>query len=325
MPCLPSIPLRRLAIATVVAGSAGCYDEGLIIQDLVGTVVIPKDAATMDFTREVTDDNGDPVLDPATGDPQEEVVTVTDVRLIGPVFIGLYASVRDDLFSYPYPETGPVSGAAQELGVGDAYPYGGTTLGDFRYACFEFFQCQMVSGRYESFESIISWWRDTVGVPLVDASGEEITSADAFVQTCYQLRRWTSEEEIQLTPTSDRNGDDVIDAGDLDFVEDGDNFVGEFVIPEAEFFEDMTAWAFMERPGPTNLTTGPLSYNTCNPTLGYQEFTYNQNWRAGTQFQDVLNRPAAYTETGDYVSSTGFTWADDPFEPAEIVLDFEVE
>lgn len=300
-----------------VAATAGCYDEGLEIHDLVGQVVLPKEAATFEFTRPVLDDSGDPVTDPGTGDPVFETEEVTDVRLIGPVYIGLYASVRDDLFSYPYPETGPVTGAEA---IGDAYPYGGTTIGDFRYACYEFFQCKMVSGRYESFEAILDWWNDVVGDPVVDAGGDVVEVADAFRDTCYQLRRWTSDEEVRITATSDRNGDGEIDAGDLDFVEDGDNFVADFVIREAEFFEGMSAWGFMERPEP-----GSFNFDsTCNPELGYQEFTYDQNWRAGTQFQNVLNRPANYTETGDWVSSSGFEWAD-PYEPAILNLDLTVE
>jgi len=307
----------RAGLLMGLALSAGCYDEGLVIRDLVGEVRLPKEAATFEFTRPALDDNGDPITEPGSGDPVFETEEVTDVRLIGPVYIGLYASVREDLFSYPYPETGPVTGAVT---VGDTYPYGGTTIGDFRYACYEFFQCKMVSGRYASFEGILEWWNDVVGDPVVDAGGDVVEVADAFRDTCYQLRRWTSDAEARLTVTSDRNGDGELDAGDLDFVEDGDEFVAEFTIIDAEYFEGMTAWAFMERPEP-----GSFTYDsTCNAQLGYQEFTYDQNWRAGTQFQDVLNRPANYTETGDWVSSVGFEWAD-PNEPATINLDLAVE
>lgn len=307
----------RLAPLVALVGAAGCYDEGLEIHDLVGQVVLPKEAATFEFTRAVLDDNGDPVTDPGTGEPRFETEEVTDVRLIGPVYVGLFASVRDDLYSYPYPETGPVTGSEA---IGDTYPYGGTTIGDFRYACYEFFSCRMVSGRYESFESIIEWWNEIVGDPILDAGGSKVEVADAFRDTCYQLGRWTSDSEIRITATSDRNGDGEVDAGDLDFVEDGDNFVADFTMYDAEFFEGMTAWAFMERPEP-----GSFNYDsTCNDQLGYQENTYDQNWRAGTQFQNVLNRPASYTETGDWVSTSGFEWMD-PFEPATINLDLQVE
>jgi len=209
----------RAGLLMGLALSAGCYDEGLVIRDLVGEVRLPKEAATFEFTRPALDDNGDPITEPGSGDPVFETEEVTDVRLIGPVYIGLYASVREDLFSYPYPETGPVTGAVT---VGDTYPYGGTTIGDFRYACYEFFQCKMVSGRYASFEGILEWWNDVVGDPVVDAGGDVVEVADAFRDTCYQLRRWTSDAEARLTVTSDRNGDGELDAGDLDFVEDGD-------------------------------------------------------------------------------------------------------
>lgn len=310
---------RRGGLSGLMAGSlvaalasSGCYDEGLTVMDFTGTVKIPKEAARFTFRRPVLDDDGEPVLDPGSGEPLVEDDVVTDVRLIGPVYIGLYASVQTDTFAYPYPETGPVVGSADAQGIGDTYPYGGTTLGDFRYACYEFFQCRMISGRYESFGDIIEWWNDIVGDPILDARGEVVTSADAFRQTCYQLQRWTSDEEVRIT-------------GDVDFVDDGaDHFVGEFTIPYTEFREGMTAWAFMEKPKPGE--SGSFSYSgTCNPQFGFQERQYNQIWFAGAQERDVLNRPAAYLTTGDRVSSEGFTWGDDPFEPAELEIDFEVE
>ena len=299
---------------------SGCYSEGLEIYDLTGTVRIPADAATYQFTRPVLDDAGNPVTDDS-GNPVTESETRTDVKLLGPVYIGLYADVRNDIFAYPYPEAGPpVAGA----NVGDTYPYGGTTMGDYRYACYEFFQCRMVSGRYVDFDEIVSWWKDVVGNPITDRTGAPVLTGAAMEDTCYTLRRFTEPLELGITAAIDRNDDGLLDANDLDFTlvedPDGDYFEGEFTIPQAEFFPGMKAWAMLERP-----SAGSFLYDdTCNDELGYQEFTFDQNWRAGASNQDVLNRPAGYLNTGDRVASVGFEW-NDPWEPAEIVLDFEVQ
>ena len=97
---------------------SGCYyDEGLTIENMTGTLVIPREAATRDFLRE-----------------DGSVDTVTDVRLIGPVYLGMFAGVEQGIEDYPHPSVGPQF----QAGVpGDTYPYGSTTVGDIRYACFE--------------------------------------------------------------------------------------------------------------------------------------------------------------------------------------------
>ena len=58
--------------------------------------------------------------------------------------------------------------------------------------------------------------------------------------------------------------------------------------------------------------------------LGFQENEYNRDFRAGTQEVDILNVPANYLTSGDYVASSGFIW-NDPTEIAEITIDLVVE
>ena len=115
--------MRNSVIASVgllgLGLTSGCqFDEGLIIENMRAKVFVPEEAATREFLRE-----------------DGSVEVITDVALIGPVFLGLYASVAppESIEAYPHPEVGP---QYIENTPGDTYPYGGTTIGDIRYACF---------------------------------------------------------------------------------------------------------------------------------------------------------------------------------------------
>ncbi|MBW1881605.1 MAG: hypothetical protein JRJ84_24875, partial [Deltaproteobacteria bacterium] len=112
---------RALLIIAIASAIAGCtYNEGLEIHNIQGRVVLPEEVGSR-----VTD-SGNEIID--------------DARLIGPVYLGLYPSVRSGLREYPHPEVGPVF---QQGTPGDTYPYGGTSIGDIRYACMEFLVCKV--------------------------------------------------------------------------------------------------------------------------------------------------------------------------------------
>ena len=265
----------------------GCsYDEGLVIEDMVGTVVVPREAATRTF---VYDDGSS--------------VEVTDSRLIGPVYLGLYASVLEGLEPYPHPERGPVF--QSEL-PGDTYPYGGTTMGDFRFACMEYFQCRMVSGRYNDFDEIVDWFNETVKDPIVDQFGVEVTNGEYIRQTCYELMDVTTDAEVRIT-------------GDVDFVENSDgDFEAEFTIWQQDYYDGFTLWGWMDTPSETS-----LSYSTCNPASGWQEAEYNSNYFAGRQYRDLLNYPSIYVANGDY-TTLGYVYSDVTDTPT-LRLDIPVE
>jgi hypothetical protein len=294
-------PLLALAALTLIPG---CYSEGITIVDLVGTVRVPKEAATFTATREVVN---------AGGDIEVVSETFTDIRAIGPVFIGLYPSVENNLEPYPHPERGP--GVSGDRGI--SYPYGGTTIGRFANACFEALTCRVVSGRYADYDEIIDWFNNFVGDPIDDGAGGTIQSGEFLRQTCLQILELTSDEEIRILPRDD-NADGVVDAQDLDFLDAGDFFEAEFTIYQAEFFEGMSAWAFLD-----NANSIDFTHSTCNPAEGYFENTYNRRYQAGTQFADVLNTPFEYIDDEDWVSSEAFIW-DDPFTPADLTLDLSV-
>jgi hypothetical protein len=290
---------------------SGCYyDEGLIIENMTGTLVIPREAATRDFIRD-----------------DDTVDTITDVRLIGPVYLGMFSGVEEGIEDYPHPSVGPQF----QAGVpGDTYPYGSTTVGDIRYACFEHLTCKVSSGRYVDFDSMVEWFRDVLEQPIVDNLGNEVTSGDFVRQTCYEYLRVTSDEEVQVT-ANDENNDGVIDFADLDFVEGSDgNFYADFTFWQQEYFEEMkpadgvdpqgfSLWGWMDAPSQSS-----LKFGTCNSSAGYQENTYNNNFFGGTQYNDLLNFPANYIADGDWVARTGHTY-ETPYDTPEVWIDFKVE
>ena len=289
----------RLFLPIVAAASAltGCaFDENLIVEDLRGRVVVPRDAATRTF---------------------EDGRTVTDPRLIGPVYLGLYPGVEEGLLEYVHPEMGPIY---QEDIPGDTYPYGGTTVGDIRFACMEFLACKVVSGRHVDFDSMVEWFRDYVGTPVTDAFGNEVQSGEYIRQTCYELMNYTTDDEIRLTVTEDRNEDGVLDGGDLDFIENADgDFEAIFTIHQQDFIEGMSLWGWMDAPSIIS-----NQYSTCDPEDGYQESEYNSNFFGGRQYRDLLNFPSIYISSGDWVSSQAhqYVQVDDI---VELRLDYEVE
>ena len=287
-----------LALSTGFGG--GCqFDEGLEIQTMTGKVIVPRAAATRTFTLE-------------DGTEQE----LTDVKLIGPVYLGLFSGVEEGIERYPHPSVGP---AYQAGLIGDTYPYGGTTIGDFQFACVEFLKCKVVSGRYQDFDEIVSWFNDTVGETVTDAYGLPVDTGEFLRQRCYEILDVTSDDELRLTNTRDRNEDGVIDAGDLDFVENADgDFEAQFTIFNQDYKDGFSLWGWMDSPSETS-----YKFSTCDPSTGYQHNEYNEQFQGGRAWRDLLNRPSDVITDGDWVSGTPhvYTSIDDT---VEMRLDFLV-
>lgn len=276
------------------------YDEGIIVQDMVGTIVVPEAAATRTFAYE---------------DGTEQ--TVTDTRVIGPIYLGLYASVDSNVLSYPHPEMGPIIDPDVP---GDTYPYGGTAVGDVRFACVEFLTCKTVSGRFLDYDAIVDWFRDVVKDPVTDSSGVEVPSGDWLKQECYDLLFVTQDAEVRITAYEDRNDDGVIDEKDLDFVQRSDGaFEAPFTIFQQDFVEGFSLWGWMDSPSPAD-----QSFRTCDPTEGFNVAEYDADFNGGTLYDNLLNFPSNYIERGDYVASTGFTYQSADETP-ELLIDFLVE
>lgn len=261
-------------VAPLLLSACG-FNEGLIINDMTGRIIVPREAATR------TMPNGE---------------TVTDVRLIGPVYIGFYPDVRDDTFGFPHPAIGPVFSST--VG-GDAYPYGGTSIGDIRYPCLQSLVCKVTSGRFLDFEQIVEWFNDYYQDPVLDGVGNVVTTGEYIRATCYERLRITSDAEIRITAFEDRNGDGKVDELDLDFVENGDgDFEAEFKVWQQEFFDGFKLWGWMDAPGAAN---GQI--RTCDPSQGFNDTEYANNFRGGRPYRDLLNFPNRYIQTGDWVAS----------------------
>lgn len=308
---------RSILFAVLATQVTACaYDEGLLIQNLTGTVRLPAEAATGTVVA-------------ADGSQ----TTLTDSKFIGPVYLGLYPSVvpAGGIERYTHPERGP---QFKEGIVGDTYPYGGTSIGDFRFSCFEELTCDLVSGRYVDFDDIIDWF-SLVGVPVTDEAGALVTNGDYMRQTCFDLLDVNTDAEVRLTAT-DRNEDNKIDAKDLDFVEQPDgSFVAEFTIYQQEFAWDVnqedcepgedckgfTLWGYMDAPN------AGLAYSTCNGGQGANAVPindYDAEFIGGAPFNDVLNQPSQYILPGDWVSNEGYQW-DNIYDQPELNIDFEVQ
>lgn len=290
-------PVGCVALATLT-GLSGCtFNEGLVIEDMTGTVVVPREAATRQMP----------------GDADGE--TTTDVRLIGPVVLGFYPDVRDDIYSYPHPEVGPAF--SQDVS-GDAYPYGGTTVGDIRHPCVSDLRCRVTAGRFLSYDGILDWFKEKYQAPIVDAGGVEIATGEYIRQTCFERLFYTSDEEIRLV-AEDENEDGQIDTNDLQFIENADgDFEAEFIVYQQEFFEGMHLWGWMDSP---NEIDGSLE--TCNERGGFNDVQYDDTFSAGVQYQALLNFPDFYIQEGDYVAPTPgweYTSVDD-----EVVIRLDVE
>jgi len=309
--------MRTLTRALFFLSLGGCgWNESILIQNLHGRVFISQDL----LTREISNDDG-------------STQTIgPDVRLIGPVFLGLYSSIFHEnvLQRYPYPSVGP-----QYLDdvPGNTYPYGGTTIGDLRYACLNTLTCKMTSGRFQTYDSMIDWFNE-VGVPIKDENNEPIEDGTYIQQTCFQLLSVTSDSEIRLTAYEDRNGDGKIDEKDLDFVDDGDgNYVADFTIFQQEMFWDQnqenctpgkdckgfSLWGWMDSP-----STADYTFSTCDASQGFRATWYNSNFSGGTVHRDVLNFPSTYIAPGDVTASDGFVWSNMYDEP-DLYLDFVVQ
>jgi hypothetical protein len=281
-------------VSLLLLGLVGCaFDEDLPEVDIAGTVVIPRAAATRTFI----DDKG-------------VETEVTDIRFLGPVYLGAYPSVGP-YFDYPHPEMGPIVDPSRP---GDTYPYGGTTVGRFDFACLEDTACRIVTGRFTSFQQIIDYFRDYVKEPLANEFGVEVTDEEYYEQYCFDYFYDTSYTELAFLAVEENGG--------LDFTENDDgDFVGQFDMKAVTWMEGMQLWGWIDNP------SNDFTFATCDPNLyGQARYEYSQtsaSFQAGGGYYDVLNFPSLYISDEDWVVGTPFTMSTKDEEP-ELKLDFVV-
>lgn len=253
---------KRVLLAAVVA-LTGCFNEELPQGNLTGTVVIPGDYAA-------------------------------DITEIGQVYLGLFEGFDPYQLGYPYPKTGPRVG---DNPIGDALPYGGTTVGTYAYACYRALNCQVLTGRYDSLQAILDKY------PVELESGDMATEEDLFDQ-CTWYYGWNGLAEFNF-----------IGDGQLDFVKNGD---GDWEAPFQAWNTEAPAgailWGFVDN-----------DFTTCNIDQGVVNRRREDDdnfFREGTNFVDVLNFPDKYITPGDWISETPVVLEADQRDGYQIVLDY---
>jgi len=279
--------------------TGGCtFDEHLPQVDIQGTVVIPRAAATRQ------------VPNAATGQTEE----VVDPRAIGPVFMGAFASIDEPGLNYdfPHPEIGPIF---LEGETGNAYPYGGGTVGRFDFACYQAMVCKVVTGRFTTYEDILDYFDEVVQESVVDDRGGVVDSADAFQAYCFELFNYTDDAELGfLTETEDA----------LDFVENTDgDFEADFDLWAVTYYQGMQIWGWVDTPDEA------YNFSTCDENRGQNNQEYANDYQYGANVPDVLNFPGENISEGDYVVSSpiAFDYEDaDAFRDAgdepTVIIDF---
>ena len=253
---------------TLTLLALGCtFNEHLPEVDVHGTVKIPVAAATVEIDGEL----------------------VEDPRLIGPVYLGAFPSIRDDLFEYPHPEMGPV--LSEDI-PGNTYPYGGGTVGRFDFGCFESIACEVVTGRFENYTDVLDFYREVGKVPVTDEQGAQVESADYYRQYCYELFEVTADYEISW-----------VSGEDLDFEKsaDGEYYEADFNLWRINYIQNMELWGWVDSPG-WDPTEG-LVYATCNKDDGQANREYSNDYYYGNGYNNLLNFPGTYIGGGDFVSS----------------------
>lgn len=286
--------MRTLTLFSILTG---CYQENLAQIDIPGKLLIPKAAATR--TVPVFADDGT-----ITGTTE-----LTDVRFLGPIYIGAFSGIDSTSFTYPHPAMGPVIGGLS----GDAFPYGATSVGRFDFACEKGLACLVTTGRFETYDSVIDYFNNILGNPVTDLHGDPVLTGSELQQQCYEYYYATSDAEISFV-------------GPTDFTEtDAGDFEADFVLPHTTYIEGMAIWGYMDAPAiDTVVTDQNGSFSTCNASSGGRiVYDYDQTFNEGATEVDAINVPSNYLRVGDWVTD-GETFLNSPDEEPTLNLNFPI-
>jgi hypothetical protein len=292
----------------------GCaYEENLNEKDLTGLVRIPLEALE---SLQLIDSDGTPIMDGGftldeNGDP---ILEITDqMGLLGPVYLGAFASVEGGHYAYPHPEMGPILDADRP---GDTYPYGGTSVGRFDYACYEQLRCKVVTGRYTDYRDIIDFFADVVQEPIIDPDGAEVTSPDAYQEHCFGTEHVTSNDELSFI--DDKPKENVLPYFKPYFRlnDEGTHYVADVTIPHTIVVDEMELWGWVDMP------SARYNFSTCDESEGGYHYRYTEQFYKGSSYPDLLNYPGLYIDEGD--------WVADPFvvdinTDDNFVIDFNIK
>jgi hypothetical protein len=254
---------------TILLFALGCaYQENLPEKDIAGTVILPKAAAT----RTLADGS-----------------ELTDPRFIGPVVLGAYSGMDTVSFGYPHPSMGPI---VEPDVPGNTFPYGGTTVGRYDFACYEALACKVVTGRFKDYNDILDYFGNILGNPVTDDNGSEVAYSSTYQQACFDYFHATTDSEMAFI-------------GGLDFTENADgDFESSFLMPHTVYVEGMTIWGWMDAPA-IELANPKESggFSSCDSLGGRQFNEYDQEFYEGRVFYDSLNTPSQYIFAGDWVAN----------------------
>ena len=286
--------MQKLYFGVVGLLASGClYNEEIQQKDLKGTVRISVEALE---GMELINADGDVIMqDGFTLDEDgNQVLDITgEMGLLGPVYLGAFPSVEDGHYPYPHPEMGPV---IEETLPGNTYPYGGTTVGRFDYACYEQLRCKVVTGRYQSYNEIIDFFADIVQEPIIDPDGNEVTSATNYQEHCYYSEYVTSNDELSFVDEDGDKNDAPYFKPYFQLSSDGAHYEAEVTIPHALFVEGMELWGWSDMP------SARYNFASCNPEAGDSYYRYTEQFMKGSSYPDLLNFPGIYIDEGDWVS-----------------------
>lgn len=258
----------------VLHALACAFEEKVPEVDVSGVVRVPAAAVTrrpVSLAEDgVTLEVGEPTLDP---------------RFLGAIYLGAYSAIDEVSFDYPHPAMGP----SIDGDLGDTYPYGGTTVGRFDYACYQAVSCRVVTGRFTSFDDVLDYFKNSLGRPIENSEGQEVIGADAFREQCYEYFDITSDAELAFL-------------GEPQFTLDGDYYVAEFKMPHTLGVDGAWIWGFMDSPEVDRLQTDSNgTFTSCNANYGRNRTEYNESIVEGRGEYLVLNEPSLYIAPGDWV------------------------
>lgn len=289
----------------IVTSLSGCtWNEDFTHFDLVGTVRLPKEAASFIYV----DDKG-----------VENIIA--DPRAIGPVYLGAFPSVREGDFPYSHPEMGPIITSDHP---GDTYPYGGGTVGRMSWGCYQSTVCRTVTGRFTGFGDILDWFNGVLGpldgttnaLEITDSSGTVITDDEVYRERCYDFLDYTSDAEVEFVPPDD--SESTI-ADYLDFHEDGDYYVADVELLHVKLVEGMQIWGWVDMP------TADFNFASCDPNDPNRfANVYNEYYPMGSSYGDLLNFPSLYIDVGDWVVDDAAV-IEDPEKDFTVTLGYHYE
>jgi hypothetical protein len=261
-----SSELRAAALLIACLSASGCFVEELPEVNISGQIVVPASAAP-------------------------------DSRTIGMVYLGIYEAWNPEQLGYSYPATGPRVG---DNPLGDAQPYGGTTVGEYAYPCLRAIQCEVITGRFASIDDLLEV------KPINTEEGEPMTDEE-FYDQCQWYYGWNSLAEFRFIGTDQ-----------LDFSEDADgDWVADFGVVHSQAPEGSIIWGFVDN-----------DFTTCSSSQGGINRRRSDDgvfFREGTNFADVLNFPDKYITAGDLVSSEVAVLSSDKVDGYRLVLDEVME